>query len=106
MNKKNYLQLIIALMSAWGTVKTYAQNTEVIYYSPNIVRVVKTPTDAKVEHHSWVVTATPQAGNAKNVLVKKDGIGRLTFMDKKGNVLLREGGSAFRPITEGVDKGS
>lgn len=92
-------------MSAWGTVKTYAQNTEVIYYSPNIVRVVKTPTDAKVEHHSWVVTATPQAGNAKNVLVKKDGIGRLTFMDKKGNVLLREGGSAFRPITEGVDKG-
>ena len=58
-------------MSAWGTVKTYAQNTEVIYYSPNIVRVVKTPTDAKVEHHSWVVTATPQAGNAKNVLVKK-----------------------------------
>ena len=105
MNKKNYLQLIIALMSAWGTVKTYAQNTEVIYYSPNIVRVVKTPTDAKVEHHSWVVTATPQAGNAKNVLVKKDGIGRLTFTDKKGNVLLREGGSAFRPITEGVDKG-
>ena len=92
-------------MSAWGTVKTYAQNTEVIYYSPNIVRVVKTPTDAKVEHHSWVVTATPQAGNAKNVLVKKDGIGRLTFTDKKGNVLLREGGSAFRPITEGVDKG-
>lgn len=92
-------------MSAWGTAKTYAQNTEVIYYSPNIVRVVKTPTDAKVEHHSWVVTATPQAGNAKNVLVKKDGIGRLTFMDKKGNVLLREGGSAFRPITEGVDKG-
>lgn len=105
MNKKNYLQLIIALMSAWGTVKTYAQNTEVIYYSPNIVRVVKTPTDAKVEHHSWVVTATPQAGNAKNVLVKKDGIGRLTFTDKKGNVLLSEGGSAFRPITEGVDKG-
>ncbi|MBR2232913.1 MAG: DUF5110 domain-containing protein [Prevotella sp.] len=105
MNKKNFLLLIIALMSAWGTVKTYAQNTEVIYYSPNIVRVVKTPTDAKVEHHSWVVTATPQAGNAKNVLVKKDGIGRLTFMDKKGNVLLREGGSAFRPITEGVDKG-
>ena len=75
-------------MSAWGTVKTYAQNTEVIYYSPNIVRVVKTPTDAKVEHHSWVVTATPQAGNAKNVLVKKDDIGRLTFTDKKGNVLL------------------
>ena len=105
MNKKNFLLLIIALMSAWGTVKTYAQNTEVIYYSPNIVRVVKTPTDAKVEHHSWVVTATPQAGNAKNVLVKKDGIGRLTFTDKKGNVLLREGGSAFRPITEGVDKG-
>ena len=105
MNKKNYLLLIIALMSAWGTVKTYAQNTEVIYYSPNIVRVVKTPTDAKVEHHSWVVTATPQAGNAKNVLVKKDDIGRLTFTDKKGNVLLREGGSAFRPITEGVDKG-
>ena len=105
MNKKNYLLLIIALMSAWGTAKTYAQNTEVIYYSPNIVRVVKTPTDAKVEHHSWVVTATPQAGNAKNVLVKKDGIGRLTFTDKKGNVLLREGGSAFRPITEGVDKG-
>ena len=105
MNKKNYLLLIIALMSAWGTVKTYAQNTEVIYYSPNIVRVVKAPTDAKVEHHSWVVTATPQTGNAKNVLVKKDGIGRLTFTDKKGNVLLREGGSAFRPITEGVDKG-
>ena len=105
MNKKNFLLLIIALMSAWGTVKTYAQNTEVIYYSPNIVRVVKTPTDAKVEHHSWVVTATPQAGNAKNVLVKKDDIGRLTFTDKKGNVLLSEGGSAFRPITEGVDKG-
>lgn len=105
MNKKNYLLLIIALMSAWGMAKTYAQNTEVIYYSPNIVRVVKTPTDAKVEHHSWVVTATPQAGNAKNVLVKKDGIGRLTFTDKKGNVLLSEGGSAFRPITEGVDKG-
>lgn len=105
MNKKNYLLLIIALMSAWGTAKTYAQNTEVIYYSPNIVRVVKTPTDAKVEHHSWVVTAIPQAGNAKNVLVKKDDIGRLTFTDKKGNVLLSEGGSAFRPITEGVDKG-
>ena len=105
MRKNVYLLLIIALLSAWGVAETYAQNTEVIYYSPNIVRVVKTPTDAKVEHHSWVVTATPQAGNAKNVLVKKDDIGRLTFTDKKGNVLLREGGAAFRPITEGVDKG-
>ena len=105
MRKNVYLLLIVALMSAWGVAETYAQNTEVIYYSPNIVRVVKTPTDAKVEHHSWVVTATPQAGNAKNVLVKKDDIGRLTFTDKKGNVLLREGGAAFRPITEGVDKG-
>ncbi len=105
MRKNVYLLLIIALLSAWGVAETYAQNTEVIYYSPNIVRVVKTPTDAKVEHHSWVVTAKPQAGNAKNVLVKKDDIGRLTFTDKKGNVLLREGGAAFRPITEGVDKG-
>jgi len=105
MNKKIYLILILALISVRGLVKTNAQNTEVIYYSPNIVRVVKTPTDAKVEHHSWVVKAKPQAGNAKNVLVKKDEIGRLIFTDKKGNVLLREGGAAFRPITEGVDKG-
>lgn len=65
MRKNVYLLLIIALLSAWGVAETYAQNTEVIYYSPNIIRVVKTPTDAKVEHHSWVVMAKPQAGNAK-----------------------------------------
>ncbi len=82
-----------------------AQTTKVTYYSPNIVRVVKTPSDRDVEKHSFVVIAKPQAGNKKNVRVTEDAEGLLTFRDNKGNVLLQEGKPTFHRINEGVDKG-
>ncbi len=75
----------------------FAQKTEITYYAPNIVRVVKTPTAERVEKHSFVVTAQPQAGKKKEITVTEDN-GRLTFCDAKGNVLMTEGDAAFTPV--------
>ena len=83
---------------------SYAQKTEIIYYTPDIVRVVKSPTDNLAEHHSMVVKAKPQTTGKKNVIVTKDSDGRLTFSDSKGNVLLREGSHSAEQNTNGADK--
>lgn len=82
-----------------------AQKTEITYFTPNIVRVVKAPVDAKAECHSMVVKAKPLSGTKRNIIVKSDANGVLTFADKKGNVLMREGASAFAAIADGVDRG-
>ena len=82
-----------------------AQKTTVTYFSPNVVRVVKTPTDAPVDHKSVVVTATPQSNAKPNIIVEQAEDGTLTFKDKKGNVLMREGQATFTPIAEGIDAG-
>lgn len=87
-----FLSALMLLLAS----SAFAQKTEITYYAPNIVRVVKTPTAERVEKHSFVVTAQPQAGKKKEVKVTEKN-GRLTFCDSKGNVLMTEGDAAFTP---------
>ena len=98
--------LTVAFSFIVSCVYSYAQKTEIIYYTPDIVRVVKSPTDNPAEHHSMVVKAKPQTAGKKNVIVTKDSDGRLTFSDSKGNVLLREGSHSAEQNTNGADKGT
>ncbi len=102
---KDMKRSLLTILCFIAMLTASAQTTKVTYYSPNIVRVVKTPTSQEVEKHSFVVIAQPQAGNKKNVRVTEDAEGLLTFRDSKGNVLLQEGRPTFQRINEGVDKG-
>ncbi len=82
--------------------------TEITYYTPEIVRIVKYPSGlaSSPERNSVVVTATPAAVKNPAVKVKTDPkTGALTFTDSRGKVLLREAESSLQAITEGVDKG-
>ncbi|MCR5312347.1 MAG: glycoside hydrolase family 31 protein [Bacteroidaceae bacterium] len=111
MKRKAILFSILALMvnSIW------AQKVE--FFTPSIVRIIK-DNGQPFERKSEVITAKPQKvkisksvdgdittyrSSALTVTVEK---GRVTFADRKGNVLLREGECKFTPITSGVDKGA
>ena len=95
-----FLSALMLLLAS----SAFAQKTEITYYAPNIVRVVKTPTAERVEKHSFVVTAQPQAGKKKEITVTEDN-GRLTFCDSKGNILMTEGDAAFTPAPSASSAG-
>ena len=99
----------------------HAQNTDVKikFYTPDIVRVTKTPANSAGAQPSLVVILEPQ-----NVAVKQsqsggvttyqsaklkvtvDNNGKVSFSGIKGGKLLDEGSFSFLPITSGTDKGS
>ena len=107
---------IIVLCLAIGLMGWSQQaNVEVEFYTPNIVHVVKYPTDTKTSVSSLVVTAKPEqvevkrSGNALSstaLTVKQDAkTGSLTFLSAKGKVLLREKDVDFKAIENGNDAG-
>lgn len=112
------IRLIIAVIALVAMGKMNAQ--EITFFTPSTVRVVKNAPDMSKEMGlSLVVTAKPEAvkvtkktdGNTTTytssmLSVRVDNAShRVTFADKKGNILLEEGSSKFTPITTGPDAG-
>ena len=94
-----------------------ANAQKVEFFTPSIVHIVKEQgTTAPTK--SEVVIAKPQQvkvtekKSAESTVYKSSELtvtvnnGKVTFADKKGNILLKEGDYKFTPITEGVDKGA
>ena len=78
---------------------TKSCNIKVEFYTPSIVRIVKVPTGHTFNKKSLVVIASPQDvtitrnGNkvtSDSLSIAIDNIGRVTFKDKKGKILLKE----------------
>ena len=96
-------------------VMSNAQKVE--FFTPSIVHIVKEQ-GTTVPTKSEVVIAKPQQvkvtekTSAESTVYKSSELtvtvnnGKVTFADKKGNILLKEGDYKFTPITEGVDKGA
>ena len=115
------LMPLLANAQQKAEVKTNGTTTEVTFYTPEIVRVVKYPSDARPPaKKSYVVTLTPQAdlkvglkeSGAKTTLTssaltvtidKRTGL--VQFL-AKGKNLLKEKSYGFEPRTSGPDKGS
>ena len=98
------------LMQAGGT------DVKVEFYTPTIVRIVKTPAGQAYEGKSLVVIAKPEEVNVDKkgqtlssgqLTVKvSEKNGALTFLDAKGHVLLREKNARLEPITKGSNAGA
>lgn len=114
---KRYLFASIAL--ALSSTIAIADNVSVEFYTPEIVRVLKTP-DGGAAPQTLVVTAKPE--NVK-LTTKTDGnvttykskaltvtvdekSGKVSFLKPDGTLLLAEGAYKFTPIPAGIDKGS
>ncbi len=108
----------VRLITGEGT-----QTTEVTFYAPDIVRVLKQPkeTVGRPEKPSLAVVMEPRKtavncketdekvtlSSATTVVNLNKKTGEVAFTDKAGNPLLRENGVArFTQITEHADKGS
>ncbi|MBP8687319.1 MAG: DUF4968 domain-containing protein, partial [Prevotella sp.] len=94
---------------------TKSCNIKVEFYTPSIVRIVKVPTGHTFNKKSLVVIASPQDvaitrnGNkvtSDSLSIAIDNIGRVTFKDKKGKILLKEKNCKFDLRTDGADKGA
>ncbi len=96
--------------------------TEIQFYTPSAVRVVKYPKELDVtpDHKSYSIIAEPQpklfttsSKDSKSIIVETQCLtisidalsGCVTFMDKEGNKLMAETASELKLITDGVDKG-
>ena len=104
-----------------GGVKALVAGTEieVEFYTPNTVRVTKTPDTGKRAAESYAVILKPErvkvgvsrTGDAVAVNSTQLSVtlsletGKIAFA-QKGTTLLQEGDYALTPIAEGVDKGS
>ena len=112
-------RLFAALLTTMATtMPAIAQKVE--FFTPDIVRIIKTPDGSDAARQSLVVTAQPQAvkvkvktaggqqvyQSSKLTVTVDQASGRVTFAKPDGTVLMAEGGYAFTPITDGIDKGS
>ena len=90
-------------------------DVKVEYFTPSIVRIVKTPTGSESRQPSLVVLAKPEnvsiTEKGKSVTsgqleVKLDPkTGALTFADSKGRVLLKEKNCTMEQLTTGGNAG-
>ena len=96
----------------WQTGET---EVKVEFYTPTIVRIVKTPANHTYDKKSLVVLAKPEAVNitqkglsasSGKLSVKMDARGALSFADGKGRILLREKSTQFEQLTTGGNAGS
>ncbi len=106
------------VLTALGTLAANAQKIE--FFTPSIVRVVKTADGKEVEKKSLTVTATPEKvavsvkkADGKTVYKTKaltvtvtDATQKVVFSAPDGTLLMTEGDYRLTPITEGIDKGS
>ena len=94
---------------------------EITFYTPSTVRVVKAAPSPRQGHNlSLVVKASPENVKLKvrtsgstttytsaSLVVTVDSkTGKVTFSDRRGNILLREGTARFKQIGNGPDAGS
>ena len=101
--RKLFFSLLLGALCAAG----FAQEVKVTYYSPEIVRIQKSADGQFRTKPSVSVTMEPQAKVAKPAVKATVGAdGRVVFTDSKGKVLLTEGASSFKAISEGLDKGA
>ena len=109
--KKIMTSLMALMLSAVG----WAQQTEVEFFTPDIVHVVKHPAGERARQKSLVVTQVPsdvpvvKKGNtisSTKLSVRQDPkTGALTFLTASGKLLLREKHSHFEQRTSGNDAG-
>lgn len=94
---------------------TKSCNIKVEFYTPSIVRIVKVPTGHTFNKKSLVVIANPldvaitRNGNkvtSDSLSITVDNLGRITFKNKKGKLLLKEKNCNFVLRTDGADKGA
>ena len=112
------LAMLATAVMAQGQMQVQAGQTQVkvVFYTPSIVRVVKSPVDHDYTKRSLVVIAKPgdvdvsQKGNvlsSSELTVKVDAkTGIVSFSTAKGKTLLREKTYSFEPIAEGADAGA
>ncbi len=114
-------KLIIFVSTVLIASVLHAQNADVkiTFYTPDIVRVTKTPANSIGAQKSLVVILEPQNVNVKNtqsggsttyqsdkLKVTVDRNGNVSFTALKGGKLLDESAFSFMPIESGTDKGS
>lgn len=114
-------QLLLASVISIASFGAVADDVQIKFYTPEIVRVTKTPDGSDVaDRRSMVVTASPE--NVKVVRSVSDGAdlykssaltvkvdpssGRVSFYKPDGSLLLEEGSYSFTPIADGIDKGA
>lgn len=112
--------LVVAALSA-ATFLLSADNVDVIFYTPQIVRITKTPEASKTSMlESKVVIADPE--EVKVAKSNNDGVSyykssaltvavdkktdKVSFSLPNGELLLAEGFHSFTPIESGLDKGA
>ena len=112
------LAMLATAVMAQGQMQVQAGQTQVkvVFYTPSIVRVVKSPVDHDYTKRSLVVIAKPgdvdvsQKGNvlsSSELTVKVDAkTGVVSFTTAKGKALLREKTCSIEPIAEGADAGA
>lgn len=93
-------QIALAVATTLFCALLPAHNTKVISYGNNIVRVLKGD-----GHESFSVIMKACKADSPSFRWEVDADGNVTFLDRKGNVLLRETGCAVTPITAGANKG-
>lgn len=110
----------LSILLAFLTMGVVAGAQKVEFYTPGIVRITKVPNGEPVEKQSLVIIAKPETVKVKETRVDgrrvyrsaeltvtvDEQTGRVTFSRPDGTQLMAEGGYAFTPITEGIDKGS
>lgn len=115
---KRIFSVLIAVVAV--CINLSAQKVNIEFFTPEIVRVTKTPQgNAAVERESAVVIAVPEKvavvkntdGNvssykSRGLTVTVDNSdGKVSFHKPDGELLLAEGDFGFTPIAEGIDKG-
>ena len=84
----------IIILSLLVSIAGFAQDVKVEFFTPSIVHIVKgQPTKTLVITAKPEQVAVTQKGNtwtSRELIVKQDGKGNLTFLTSKGKVLLRE----------------
>lgn len=112
--------LILTVVSA-GSLSLLADNVNVEFYTPRIVRVTKTPESVTKDlEESKIVIANPE--DVKVAKSNNDGVSsykssaltvavdkktdKVSFSLPNGELLLAEGFHSFTPIESGLDKGA
>ncbi|MCM1355964.1 MAG: glycoside hydrolase family 31 protein [Staphylococcus sp.] len=118
MDKCKYI--LASLLAALTLAPAVADDVKIEFFTPDIVRVVKTPDGVADAAASLVVTAVPDRVKVKES--KREGVttyqssslkvtvddrsGKVVFATADGSPLLSEGSYLFTPISEGIDKGA
>lgn len=116
---------VLAFAASLCLADAVAQTVKVQFYTPEIVRVVKSSPNQTVEQaeankKTEVVILAPekvklsQKSNGQTVTYKSNRLtvtvdnqsGAVSFATAKGEKLVEEGAFAFTPISEGIDKGA